>query len=429
MNSVNQMFDAVIAGSGPGGASVARELAKNGKKVLILEWGDHEPVRGTFLQAFPQLFMPGKSLFITGQLLGMVRGITTGGSSLFYCATAFDPPLEMLKSYGVDISSEVEEVRDEIPIAPLSDELMSPAGTLFLNSALDLGYDARKLNKFIFQDRCPKDCNRCMFGCPHGAKWSARNFVEEALANGAEVINFAKVNRVIIENQRAIGLRYTHKGRSFDVYAPTVVIAAGGIGSPLILRKSGFNDVGRDFFFDPLWLVYGTVKDSGSGKGVQMCAGVHFEDEGIIMTDFNLDPKVKAILDSQVFRFDQLNNFANVVPIMIKVRDGLGGRIADSGWVWKSLKASDKRKLYFGRKHARRILGNMGAQNVYTSWLMASHPGGSVKIGEHLNAHLQTRVNNLYVCDCSVIPEELGLPPTLTLLSLGKRLAKHLLAQ
>jgi len=429
MSATRKDYAVLVAGSGPGGASVARELAKNGQKVLILEWGDYEPVRGTFLQALPQIFMPGKSFFITGQLMGMFRGVTTGGSSLFYSATAFDPPLEMLKSYGVDIHREVDEIRDEVPVAPLADERMSPAGMRFLKSALDLGYDAKKLNKFIFQDKCRKNCDRCMFGCPIGAKWTARNWIDDALADGAEMINFAKVDRVIIEKGRTIGLRYTRNGRPHNVYAPTVVVAAGGIGSPLILRNSGIDGVGHNFFFDPLWFVYGTVQDGGSGKGAQMCAGIHFEEDGIILTDFNLDPKVKAILDGQVLRFDQTVNFANVVPIMIKVRDGLGGRITDSGWVWKSLEASDKYKLRTGRKHARRILENMGARDIYISWLIASHPGGSVKIGEHLNDQLQTRIENLYVCDCSVIPEELGLPPTLTLLALGKRLAKHLLVE
>ena len=38
----------------------------------------------------------------------------------------------------------------------------------------------------------------------------------------------------------------------------------------------------------------------------------------------------------------------------------------------------------------------------------------------------KTEVDNLYACDCSVIPDEWGLPPTLTLLGLGKRLGKHL---
>lgn len=428
MKPKSREYDAVIAGSGPGGATVARELSKKGKKVLILEWGDNDPTRGTFAQTLPQLFMPGKSLLITSQMLGMVRGITTGGSSLFYCATAFEPPVDMLQTYGVDISEEVEEVRAEIPVEPLADELMSPAGTLFLESALDLGFNARKLNKFIYQDKCKKDCDLCGYGCPEGAKWTARNFVEDALANGAELINYAKVTKVIVKNDQAVGLEFSYRGKRHEVYAPQVIVAAGGIGSPLILRNTGIKGVGKDFFFDPLWFVYGTVKDGGSGKGIQMCSGIHFENEGIVMTDFNMTRLIKTIFDMEVMRFDQAVNYANVVPIMIKVRDGLGGYITDKGWVSKPLTASDKQKLRKGRIHARKILENMGARNIYNSWLLAAHPGGSVKIGEHLDKNLQTQIKNLYVCDCSVIPEELGLPPTFTLLSLGKRLAKHLIA-
>jgi choline dehydrogenase-like flavoprotein len=37
-----------------------------------------------------------------------------------------------------------------------------------------------------------------------------------------------------------------------------------------------------------------------------------------------------------------------------------------------------------------------------------------------------TEFDNLFVCDCSVIPEAWGLPPTTTIIGLGKRLAKHL---
>ena len=49
-----------------------------------------------------------------------------------------------------------------------------------------------------------------------------------------------------------------------------------------------------------------------------------------------------------------------------------------------------------------------------------------MKIGDLLDSNLRTEYENLYVCDCSVIPEPWGLPPVLTLVSLGKRLAKHL---
>jgi len=48
-------------------------------------------------------------------------------------------------------------------------------------------------------------------------------------------------------------------------------------------------------------------------------------------------------------------------------------------------------------------------------------------MGEFLDANLKVKnYENLFVCDCSVIPEPWGLPPALTLVCLGKRLAKHL---
>jgi choline dehydrogenase-like flavoprotein len=59
---------------------------------------------------------------------------------------------------------------------------------------------------------------------------------------------------------------------------------------------------------------------------------------------------------------------------------------------------------------------------------LAAHPGGTVKIGEHVDTNLKTKFDNLYVCDCSVMPQEWGLPPTTSLIALGKRLAKHLLS-
>ena len=223
-------------------------------------------------------------------------------------------------------------------------------------------------------------------------------------------------------------MQYRHKGHRHQVYAQRVIVAAGGIGSPLILQKSGIDGVGRDFFFDPLWFVFGTVKNGGGGKGIQMCAGIHFEDDGIVMTDFNMSRVLKTAFDIEVFRFGQAFRHADVVPIMIKVRDALGGRITDSGWVWKPLQRSDKRKLENGRKHADKILRHMGAGHIYSSWVLAAHPGGTVKIGQHVDADLQTEIENLYVCDCSVMPEEWGLPPSFTILALGKRLAKHLLA-
>jgi choline dehydrogenase-like flavoprotein len=107
-------YDVLIAGSGPGGAMVARELSRNNKKVLILERGPHPEIKGSVLQAVG-MFMPFTATLFTYKGLAMVRGITTGGSSIFYYATAFDPPVDMLQSYGIDITKEIQECRNEFP--------------------------------------------------------------------------------------------------------------------------------------------------------------------------------------------------------------------------------------------------------------------------------------------------------------------------
>ena len=60
MLPTQETFDAIVVGSGPGGATVAKELTEKGKNVLILEWGDNTPIKGTFLQTVPRAFIPGK---------------------------------------------------------------------------------------------------------------------------------------------------------------------------------------------------------------------------------------------------------------------------------------------------------------------------------------------------------------------------------
>jgi choline dehydrogenase-like flavoprotein len=428
MKPSNTEFDAIVVGSGPGGATVARDLSLKGQKVLILEWGDNEPVKGSFWQIAKNCFIPGKGIFITSNLLGMLRGITTGGSSLHYCGTCFDPPTDMLGAYGVDISKEAAELRDEIPTSKLSDELMSPAGELFLKSATELGYDCKRLDKFIYQNKCKPNCQLCDYGCPYGAKWNARFFVDEAMENGAKLITKAKVGRVLIENRKAVGVEYKKNKELFRAYADKVVIAAGGISSPLILRKSGVRGVGYDFFCDPLMFVLGKVPGLKEGRGIPMSAGIHLEKDGIMMTDFNMPHIMKVLFDLELLKLKKAFSYKSMLPIMIKVRDDLGGRLTKRGWTAKRLTKNDKDKLNKGCEHAKKILENLGATEIYKTWLLAAHPGGTVKIGEYVDKNLKTKFDNLYVCDASVIPEELGMPPTLTILSLGRRLASHIMA-
>jgi choline dehydrogenase-like flavoprotein len=419
-------FDAIVVGSGPGGATVAKELSKQRKKVLILEWGDEKPVKGSVAQCISTALIPGKSLLFTNKMLGMVRGITTGGSSVISYATAFDPPLEMLKSYGVDISNELEDAKGELPHAPLTDELVGPLAKRIMDSARDLGYGWKKLPKLVYQDKCRPECDKCTVGCPYGAKWNARMFISEAVNNGAVLVSRAKVKKVVRDNKAAVGVEFSARGNLVKSFAPKIIISAGGIGSPVILRASGIKRAGYDFFFDPLIVVMGAVKDVKGGREFPMVAGVHIADEGYIMTDLVWPRWLYMLFTTEVLRVDRLMAHSQTLPIMIKAKDTLGGRLTDSGGVRKRLAERDKNKLESGYIRARAILKKAGARQIFKSWYIAAHPGGTVKINDVVDSNLKTEYDNLYVCDCSVIPEAWGLPPTLTLISLGKRLARHL---
>ena len=428
MKDQKTVLDAIVVGSGPGGATTAMDLSKQGKKVLILEWGDNDPKKGTISSMIPRAFVPGKSVVMTHQALPVVRGITTGGSSVIFCGTAFDVPVDMFKSHGLDLSVESEEMKRDLPIMPLTDELMGAGPKSFFESAGDLGYNVNKLDKFIDISKCKLNCQRCMYGCPYGAKWDARQFVGIALEHGAKMINSARVESVIIENKVAVGVQYKRGKEKYRAYAHKIVVAAGGIGTPLILRNSGVRSAGYDFFFDPLVYVYGKIKGLGSGKSVPMSSGIHFEEDGIVMTDFNLPHFLKISLDLELLKLKQAFSYADTLPIMIKIRDSLGGRVSNNGWINKKLTKKDKQKLDTGAKHAKRILINAGATDIYRSWTIAAHPGGTAKIGDIVNTDLKTKIDNLYICDCSVMPREWGLPPTTSIIALAKRLVKHLLA-
>ncbi len=426
MKTGHLQFDAIVVGSGPGGATVARELSQRNKQVLILEWGSRAPIKGSQWQFLSMAGVPERSLLITSKLLGLVRGVTTGGSSTFYYGTAFDPPLQMLKSHGLDISGEVDDAKRDLPIAPLSDGLIGPMAKRIMASARDLGYDWQKLPKFVYQEKCRPECGRCNYGCPYGAKWNARMFVEEAVMNGAVFIDRAKVTKAIVENGKAGGIEFTRWGVNYRAFAPVVIISAGGIGSPVILRRSGIKAAGYDFFYDPLIAVMGAVGGLKGGREIPMAAGVHMEDEGYLMTDMTVPALIHMGLAAGGLNVSKLFAHPRTLTIMIKAKDFLSGRVTDGGGARKGLTPGDEQKLMTGYARAREILRNAGAKDIYKSYYLASHPGATVKVGHLLDSNLQTEYENLYVCDCAAIPEAWGLPPTLTLIGLGKRLAKHL---
>jgi choline dehydrogenase-like flavoprotein len=320
-------------------------------------------------------------------------------------------------------------LRAELPMAPLPDSLVGPMAARIMQAARALSLDWRKLDKMIRPEACRRGCWRCVTGCPFGAKWTARDFVDEARRHGAVLHERARVERVLVEDGRAAGVEVQIEGVTRQLRAGRVVLAAGGIGSPRLLRASSLLDGPRPFFSDPVVAVMGSVDDldgnEPGGAEVPMAAGASWHADGIALADLTLPQAMYQAFALQAGRVDRLLAHRRTLSIMVKIRDGIGGRIGQR-WVDKTLQPADRDKFAKGIETARGILAQAGARQVFASHHFAAHPGGSLRIGEQVDGGLQTATPGLYVCDASVIPEPWGLPPTLTLLALGKRLGKQL---
>jgi choline dehydrogenase-like flavoprotein len=203
MSRQSSSFDAIVVGSGPGGAATARELAKRGARVLLLEQGSAAPLAGTLGQMARMAAVPGKGAFLHRDGSLLVRALALGGTSSINFATAARPPGAMFAAHGIDLEPALETLRAELPMAPLPDSLVGPMAARIMRSARSLGLPWQKLDKLIRPQSCRSGCWRCVYGCPYGAKWTARDFVDEALRHGLRLLDDARVTRVLVEDGRA----------------------------------------------------------------------------------------------------------------------------------------------------------------------------------------------------------------------------------
>lgn len=431
MKTIRKTADVVIAGSGPGGATVAKRLAEAGKKVLLLEKGRDNKFIGNHIAA---LFYSDKmGLNWTEEGVNIVRALTTGGSTLMYCGSATPPPPLLKTQYGVDLDKHVDETIAELNLEPLPDEVIGTAGMRLMEAANELGYHYEKLRKFIDPDKCKSVCGgTCMLGCPKGAKWTAREYIKDMLDAGGELITRADVQQATVEDGTVTGLTANIPGGVLEVEAKVAIISAGGIGTPSILQKSGLHEAGKGMFIDPLVFVTGVSKYPGTCLGPPMSIGTYeFNDEGVLISDL-IDPLgiwlIMAALRNTSKVLDFLK-YRRMLGLMVKIGDERKGYITIDGHISKPLTERDRERLNRGAAMSRAILIKAGCdpRSVIVGPVRGAHPGATARIGKVVDRNLETRIKNLYVSDASALPEALDKPMVLTIVSLAKRLSDHLL--
>jgi len=427
--------DVAVVGSGPGGATVARQLARAGQRVMLLEMGRdyrRDIYYGSHLGAL--IYSDEHGLMFTEEGLNIIRPIMTGGATNMFCGCAARPPGWLKERYGVDLDEYAEETIRELRIEPLANDLLGEASRRVMEAAQGLGYDWQPLLKFMDPSRSGRlDCGaKCMLGCRCGAKWTANEYIQEAVAAGCALLTRARVDEVVIEDGQVGGVRGKLRGRQpFEVRARVVVVSAGGIGTPLIMQKSGLAEAGRGIAMDPTVMVYGVSKGPGTAFEPPMTVGYSDHEHGYMLSTL-IDPwilyPIMATLKGPRYGLTW-RNYRRTVGLMIKVTDELSGFVSIEGRISKPMTARDRERLHHASVVCRRILVKAGCDpdSIYVSRLRGTHPSATVRLGEMVDGDLQTAVKNLYVCDASVFPEALGLPTVLTIISFAKRLSDHLL--
>jgi len=432
--------DVIVIGSGPGGATVARQLAKSGKKVLIFEWGHDFRKRfyyGSYLGALR--YTERMAMLFTEEGLNIIAPIMVGGATGMFAGCCANPPGWLKDKYGIDIEAEANETIEELGVMPLPENLRGEASTRIAQAATALGYEWFPQPKFMNPARCGDETRgfncqaNCLLGCRCGAKWNAAEWIDEAVSHGALLKTGVRINRVLIEDGQAVGVEGKSGFIKFTARSRIVVLAAGGIGTPRILQNSGIKGAGDGITMDTTTMVYGFTRQPGSGKEPPMTWSWENDDAGYMLSTLT-DPwllyPLAAIRKGLGPALGWLR-WNKMLGIMIKLKDDISGGIFPDGKICKPLTHNDHERLKHAYEICRQILIEAGANKstIFMRPFIGTHPSGSVRIGNLLDTNLQTVIDGLYVCDASVFPESLDRPTVLTIIGFGKRLAKYLISK
>lgn len=421
----------IVVGSGAGGCAAARELSQLGHTVTLIEAGsDFKPFAhnmdrleaarraGLFFDErliqplFPHMRVDKARAGQDG--LVHVRGLAVGGTTTLATGNALRYD-HYLSQIGIDLDVEFAELSHEVPQSKAHRAAWSPLTERLFATFEDLGLAPEVTPKFMEDpERCVA-CGKCVLGCRYGAKWTADMLVRDV--QGITIMRGSKVTSLCIEEGLVTGVVLNGGAHARTLSADLVVLAAGGLGTPLILEASGIA-ARRTLFVDPVLCIAAPWKGAHLDKQLPM--PFVSQQPGYILSPY----------------FDWLSFYFNpswrmpssdIMSIMIKMADTSKG-FYDGKILDKPLFDADYELLACAVDQVYQVFKAMGVPSEHTFYgtLNAGHPGGCFPLTptEAQTLHHDTLPANLYLADASLFPRSLGNPPILTIMALAKKVAK-----
>jgi choline dehydrogenase-like flavoprotein len=314
--------DVCVVGSGTGGAVVAKELAESGLSVVVIEEGGHytpeEYGKFSFAETRRRMMRNGGVSMAVGigdsPTVQVATGRVVGGGSVLTGGVCFRIPDRVLEEWVADGLDEFapkkmeplfKHVERESFIQDTNEALQSTSTRLFVDGAKKIGVPMKPMRRNMAG--C-KGAGRCTTGCPYAAKKSVDlTFLQKARNRGTIVYSDCLAEKILTRGGRAVGVTGKVLGgphgkpvASFTVHAKSVVVAAGALHTPLLLRDSGLGKqsdaIGKNLTLHPGFGLGAIAKDRIEGwrGGMQTAYTDQFVSQGIIMVSLFGDPTLLA---------------------------------------------------------------------------------------------------------------------------------------